>query len=225
MHSPRRAAVVFLGWRRTCSCQNRTNDTKWKDRILGYSSMMGTESHSSYCRAVRNSSEQHTADRLYDSREVSLLEMTMKEGVTRNDVINDLDILPDLLNRSPLQWENCFKELKLHGYAQRYCLSMVAAYPYLFILVENNEFILSMAHWMDCQLGYDNVLDLLAACCHNVAKLRQICPRVLFVNWEDVEIKLDYVEHMFNHSLDEIQTRHIFLQRFVSCTDVMLLRY
>jgi hypothetical protein len=34
MHGLRRALVVFLGWRRICSCQNGTNATKWKDRIL-----------------------------------------------------------------------------------------------------------------------------------------------------------------------------------------------
>ena len=55
-----------------------------------------------------------------------------------------------------------------------------------------------------------------------------------------MEAKLDYVEnvmiidtkketltncHIFNCSFDEIQTRHIFLQRFVSCSVVMLCRY
>ncbi|PNF42486.1 hypothetical protein B7P43_G08733 [Cryptotermes secundus] len=253
MHSLRRASLVLLVWRRTCSCQNGTNATKWKDRILGYSSMMGRESHRYYCTAVSNSSEQDTIHRLEDPRVVSLLEMTVKEGVTPSDVINALDISPELLNRSPLQWENCFKELKLYGFTQRHCLSMVAAYPYLFTLLENNELNLSMAQWMNCQLGYDNVLDLLAACPHflsvtgnelsrriplllslgksrgkNVVKLLQNCPGVLFANWKDVEAKLDYVEkvmkidtkkenltkcYMFNRSLDEIQTRHIFLQR------------
>jgi hypothetical protein len=203
MHSLRRASVVFLGWR------NGTNATKWKDIILGYSSMMAAESHRSYCTAVRSSSEQHTVDRPEDPRVVSLLEVTVKEGITPSDIINALDILPELLSRSPLQWENCFKELKLHGFTQRYCTSMVAAYPYLFTLVENNELNLSVAQWMNCQLGYDSVLDLLAACpqflsvtgnelsCRipplsslgksrgkNVAKLRQDCPSVLFGNWK-----------------------------------------
>ena len=43
---------------------------------------------------------------------------------------------------------------------------MVAAYPYLFTLVENKELNFSMAQWINCQHGYDNVLDLLAACPH-----------------------------------------------------------
>jgi hypothetical protein len=113
-----------------------------------------------------------------------------------------------------------------------------------------------MAHWMNCQLGYDNVLDLLAACPHflsisrcelerripllsllgkshgkSVTRLLQSCPNLLYGNWKDVEAKLDYIEnvmkidtkkenltkcYVFNRTLDEIQTRHMFLQRFVS---------
>lgn len=265
MHSLKRASVILLRWRRTCLCQNGTNATKWKDRILGYSSKMGRQSHRYYCTAVKNSSEQHTVDTLKDPRVVSLLEVTVKEGVILSDVINALDISPELLNRSPLQWENCFKELKSHGFTQKDCLSMVTAYPYVFTLVGNNELSLSVARWMNCQLGYDNVLDLLAVCPHflsvtedalsrripllsslgksrgkNVTRLLQNCPSLLFTNWKDVEAKLDYVEnvmkidtkkenltkcYMFNRSLEEIQTRHMFLQRFGSCTFVTLCRY
>jgi hypothetical protein len=225
---------------------------------------MGRQSHRYYCTAVKNSSEQHTVDRLQDPTVISLLEVTVKEGVLPSDVINALDISPELLNRSPLQWVNCFKELKSYGFTQRDCLNMLTAYPYLFTLVENNGLSLSMARWMNCQLGYDNVLELLAACPHylsvtgdelscriplltslgksrgkNVTRLLQNCPSLLFGNWKDVEAKLDYVEnvmkidtkkenltkcYMFNSSLDEIQTSHMFLQRFVSCTVVTLCR-
>jgi hypothetical protein len=220
--------------------------------------MMGTESHRYYCTAVKKSSEQHTDDRLQDPRVPSLLEVTVGEGILPNDIINALDISPQLLNKSPLQWEKCFKELKSHGFTQRDCLSMVTAYPDLFTLVDNNELNLSMAQWMNCQLGYDNVLDLLVVCPHflsvtgnelsrriprlsslgksrtkNVTRLLQNCPSLLFGNWKDVEAKLDYVEnvmkidtkkenltkcYMFNRSLEDIQTRHVFLQRFVSHT-------
>lgn len=224
--------------------------------ILRRSPMMGTESNRHYCTAAEKPSEQHTVDRLQDPRVLSVLEVAVGEGVTSTDIINALDISPELLNRSPLQWENCFKELKAHGFTQRDCLSMVTAYPYLFTLVENNELSLSMEQWVNCQLGYDNVLDLLTVCPHylsvagnelsrripllnslgkshgkNVTRLLQNCPSLLFGNWKDVEAKLDYVEnvmkidtkkenltkcYVFNRSLDEIRTRHMFLQRFVS---------
>jgi hypothetical protein len=215
----------------------------------------GTESFRHYCTAVKKSSEQHPVDRL-DPRVALLLEVTVREGVTSGDVINALDISPELLNRSPLQWENCFKELKSCGFTQRDSLNMVTAYPHLFTLVENNELRLSVGRWMNCQLGYDNVLGLLAVCPHflsvagnelsrriplltslaksrgkNVTRWLQNCPSLLFGNWKDVEAKLDYVEtvmkidtknenltkcYVFNRSLDEIRTRHMFLNRFVS---------
>lgn len=215
--------------------------------------MMGRESQRYYCTTVKNSSELHIVDKLQDPRIAPLLEVTLREGVRPSDIINALDISPELLNRSPLQWDNCFKELKSHGFTQRDCLNMVTAYPYLFTLVDNNELSLRMAQWMNCQLGYDNVLDLLAVCPQflsvtgdelsrripllsslgklrgkNVTRLLQNCPSLLFGNWKDAEAKLDYVEnvmkidtkkenltrcYMFNRSLDEIQTRHMFLQR------------
>lgn len=237
-------------------CQNGTSAAEWKNNILGCSSVLGTESCGHYSTAVKKSSEQHTVDKLEDPRVALLLEVTVREGVTSGDVINALDVSPELLNRLPLQWENCFKELKSLGFTHRDCLRMVTAYPHLFTLVENNKLSLSMERWMNCQLGYDNVLDLMTVCPHflsvdgnelsrriplltslaksrgkNVTRLLQNCPSLLFSNWKDVEAKLDYVEnvmkidtkkenltkcYVFNRSLEEIRTRHMFLHRSVS---------
>jgi len=227
----------------------------WKSKIFEYSTKMEAVS-CRYCTAAKKSAQCSTDDRLQNLKVTLLLEVTAREGIKSDDVLSALEISPELLDKSPLQWENCFKELKFHGFTKRDCLRMLTLYPDVITLVENNELKLSMAQWMNCQLGYSNMLDLLAACPHflsvsrselsrripllysfakssgkNVTRLLKNCPGLLYQNWKDVEAKLDYVEnvmkidtkeenvtkcYMFNRTLEEIQTRHVFLQRFVS---------
>lgn len=204
------------------------------------------------CTAVNKSSECSTDDRLKNPRVASLLEVTVGEGIRPIDLLDALEKSPELLNKSPLQWENCFKELKSYGFTHRDCFSMISQYPDLITLVEGNGFRVSMTQWINCQLGYDNVLDLLTFCPHylsisgtelsrrmpllyslgkngkNVTRLLKNCPSLLHGNWKDIGAKLNYVEnvmkintkeenlskcYMFNRTVDEIQTRHVFLQR------------
>lgn len=252
----KRTLTVLLGLKRASLCHNGTSTARWKSKIFECSTMLEMEMDA-YCTAAEKSPQCSTDDRFQNPRVASLVEVTIKEGIKPDDLFSALEISPKLLNKSPLQWEKCFKELKYHGFTETDCLRMLTLYPDLVTLVESNEFRLSVENWMNCQLGYDNVLDLLAACPHflsisrcelerripllfslgkshgkSVTRLLQSCPNLLYGNWKDVEAKLDYVEnvmkidtkkenltkcYMFNRTLDEIQTRHMFLQRYVCC--------
>jgi len=250
MQGLKRVSFVLLGMRRTSLCQNGL----WRSRILDCGLQMKMDSQRC-CTAVNKSSECSVDDRLKNPRIASLLEVTAGEGIRPIDILDAVEKSPELLNKSPLQWENCFKELKNYGFTHRDCFSMISQYPDLITLVEANGFRVSMTQWINCQLGYDNVLDLLAYCPHylsisgselssripllyslgrngrNVTRLLKNCPSLLYGKWKDIEAKLNYVEnvmkidtkeenlskcYMFNRTLDEIQTRHVFLQRFVS---------
>jgi hypothetical protein len=250
----KRALTLLMGLRRASSCHNGTSTARWDSEMFECRPSMEIETHR-YCTAVEKSPLSSADDRFQNPKLASLLEVTVREGIKPDDLLNALEVSPELLDKSPIQWENCFKELKKHGFTETECLRMLTLYPNVVTLVESNEFKLCMAHWMNCELGYDNVLNLLAACPHflsisrhelerripllsslgkshgkNVTKLLKSCPSLLCGNWKDVEAKLDYVEnvmkintkkenltkcYMFSRTLDEIQTRHIFLQRFV----------
>jgi len=250
MQGLRRISVVLMGKRRTSLCQNG----HWRSKILECGLQMKMDSQRC-CTVVNKSSECSIDDRLKNSSVASLLEVTVGEGIRPIDILDALEKSPELLNKSPLQWENCFKELKSYGFTHRDCFSMISQYPDLITLVEGNGFRVSMTQWINCQLGYDNVLDLLAYCPHylsisgselssripllyslgrngkNVTRLLKNCPSLLYGKWKDIEAKLDYIEnvmkidtkeenlskcYVFNRTLDEIQTRHVFLQRYVS---------
>jgi hypothetical protein len=250
MQGLKRVSVVLFRMTRTSSCQNG----QWRSKILECTSQMETNSHK-YCTAVNQSSECSIDDRLKDPRVASLLEVVVGEGIRPIDLLDALEKSPALLNKSQLQWENSFKELKSYGFTHRDCFSMISEYPDLITLVEGKGFRVSMVQWINLQLGYENVLDLLAYCPHylsisgselssripvlyslgrlngkNITRLLKNCPSLLYGNWKDTEAKLDYVMnimkidtkeenlskcYMFNRTLDEIQTRHVFLQRLV----------
>lgn len=251
----KRTSTVLLGLRRASSCCNGTITAGWKRNIIEYSTLMEIEKQR-FCTVVEKSPPCSTDDRFQNPKIASLIEVTVKERIQPDDLLNALEVSPELLNKSPLQWENCFKELKYHGFTGKDSLRMLTLYPDLISVVESNEFRLSMENWINCDLGYDNVLDLLVACPHfvsvsryelqrripllfslgkshgkSVVRLLQNCPNLLYGNWKDVEAKLSYVEnimkidttkenltkcYVFNRTLDEIRTRHVFLKRFVS---------
>ncbi|PSN40563.1 hypothetical protein C0J52_10408 [Blattella germanica] len=184
---------------------------------------------------------------------LSLLEVTSKLGIYFDRLINSLKVSPELLDRSPVTWENTFRELTTYGFSKRDCLKMVTMFPELMKMVEKDELQIAMANWMNCQLGYDNMLDLLAnhpnllsispselsqripllfavtkSRGKNLTRLLRGCPSLLYSDWREITAKVDYVEtvmkidvnkenlsrcYMFNRSLDDIKTRHAFLER------------
>jgi hypothetical protein len=107
----KRTSTVLLGLRRASSCHNGTNSAGWKSKIFKYSARMEIETYR-YCTAVEKSPPCSTDDRFQNPKVASLVEVTVKEGIKPDDLLNALEISPKLLNKSPLQWENCYKELK-----------------------------------------------------------------------------------------------------------------
>ncbi|KAJ4446091.1 hypothetical protein ANN_12783 [Periplaneta americana] len=243
-------AYVILGLRRCSLFQNRTGHSNFNFLVKDHSTIDILNCR--YCTAVLNASTSGD-NRFQNPKIASLLEVTVKEGIKPDDLLSAIETSPELMTKSPLQWENCFKELKYHGFTTKDSLQMLIHYPQLLNIVEKGELNSSMEVWLNCQLGFENVLNLLVECPHflsvrgrelsrripllqslaksrgkNVTKLLQNCPSLLFQNWKDVEAKLAYVEdvmkidtkkenitkcYMFNRSLDEIKTRHVFLQR------------
>ncbi|KAJ9586047.1 hypothetical protein L9F63_020307 [Diploptera punctata] len=185
----------------------------------------------------------------------SLTEITSKLGIRFENLVTCFKISPELCSKTPTAWENCYKEITAYGFSKKSFMRMVTIYPALFKMVENKEFVPAMENWMHCDLGYDNMMVLLATQPQFLAvdrkeleeripllksilkkkkrewylvKLLRNCPLLMYQDLRDVRAKIDYIEqimkidfkkenmakcHTFNRSLDEIQTRHIFLER------------
>ena len=192
-------------------------------------------------------------DMMQNPKMVSLLEVTSKLGIRLDNLMSSLKISPELCNVSPKTWENGFKEITSYGFSKKRFMRMITMYPELFKMVENEKFGSAMTSWMNCKLGYDNMLALLAkqpqflsvpddklreripllkavtkSSSDNVVRLLRGCPSLLSHDWRVVNAKLDYIEYemkidtkkenlskcyALNRNLEEIKTRHKFLER------------
>lgn len=143
----------------------------------------------------------------------SVLTALRENGIGNSDMVEMLTVCPQLLKTNGEKIHQAFDCLREHGFADKSLASVVSNAPIL--LVTNPKFIA------------EQIRSLMTMFTHkDIVTLARKCPNVLFEDFEDIELKVQYIVHEIGvdqtqivrssalaHSLSHIQLRHQIMIR------------